>query len=54
MNDIEHYMDHNQNIIAFNSGQLLDTRADDYRRINKDDLISKPIRVPYNGIYAKW
>jgi hypothetical protein len=45
--DIEHLLDHNQHVIDFN-GYLYDITTDNYRRINKDDFITKTMCIPYN------
>ena len=47
--DIEDLMDHKQNVIAFSNGYLYDITTDDYRRINKDDFITKTMSIPYNN-----
>ena len=47
--DIEHLTDQNQNIIAFNNGYLYDITTDDYRRIGKEDFITKTMSIPYNS-----
>lgn len=46
--DIERLTDQDQNIIAFNSGYLYDIATDGYRRIGKEDFITKTMSIPYN------
>jgi hypothetical protein len=52
-NDIEHLADQNQNIIAFNNGYIYDIATDDYRRIGKEDFITKTMSIPYNNNIPK-
>ena len=47
--EIEHLMDHNQNVIAFSNGHLYDITSDDYRRIHKDNFITKTMSIPYDN-----
>ncbi len=42
---VENLADQNPNIIAFNIGYKYDIKTDDYRRINKQNLMTKTMRI---------
>ena len=47
--NIEALIDQNQNLMAFDNGCLYDIRTNGYRRIEKDDFITKTMRIPYSS-----